>query len=54
MRACNSVHSARPLVISRSPFANSDQTGAARAHDGSSEGKEDVLQIAAATVGQIA
>src|SRR6266849_2525121 len=47
----NSVHRARPPAISRSSFANSGQTGALRAHDVSGEGKEDVLQIPARTVG---
>src|SRR5215468_6575823 len=50
----NSVHRARPLVISRSSFTNSGQTGALRAHDVSGKDKEDILQIPAGTVGPAA
>ena len=47
----SSVHKARPLVISRSSFANNGRTGALRVQDISGEGKKDVLQVPAGTVG---
>src|SRR5229473_3221697 len=47
----NSVHRARPPAISRSSFANSGQIGALCASDVSGEGKKDVLQVCAGTIG---
>src|SRR5262245_40684420 len=41
----SSIQSARPLRNSRNSLANSGQSGALRAHNGSGEGKKDVLQV---------